>query len=407
MTIEQFPTRISQRNAKRLQTRKMVGVSALSASIILGVLSVSAMPAAFAAEPKVGLGTTESYSVLGGQTVTNTGTSILSSDLGVSPGTAITGFPPGIVLGTVHAADAVASQAQSDLVIAYDDAAGRAPTASVAGDLVGQTLPGGVYKSTGPLAVSGTLTLDAQNDPNTVFVFQVASTLTTASASNVSLVNGAQACNVYWQVGSSATLGTASTFKGSILALTSITATTDATVEGRALARNGAVTLDNNVFTAPGCLTSIPTVPPTTTAPATTQPATTAPATTAPATTPPATSTPTATIPAATTPATIPAVTPPAITPPGTATLTSTATVPVSTNPAETTPAITETTDTGIGMAEATDTETSSSESTRKGELARTGASFNILTLGAGLMMLVLGGLFMVGTRKPANSRRH
>lgn len=407
MTIEQFPTRASQRNAKRLQTRKMVGVSAMSASIILGILSVSAMPAAFAAEPKIGLGTTESYSVLAGQTVTNTGTSVLASDLGVSPGTAITGFPPGIVLGTVHAADAPASQAQSDLVVAYDDAAGRAPTASVAGDLVGQTLPGGVYKSTGPLAVSGTLTLDAQNDPNTVFVFQVASTLTTASASNISLVNGAQACNVYWQVGSSATLGTASTFKGSILALTSITATTDATVEGRALARNGAVTLDNNVFTAPGCLTSIPTVPPTTTAPATTAPATTAPATTVPATTPPATSSPTATTPATTTPATIPAVKLPAVTPPGTATLTSTATVSASTNPAETTPAITQTTDTGIGMAKATDTETSSSESNRKGELARTGTSFNILTLGAGLMMLVLGGLFMAGTRKPANSRRH
>lgn len=396
MTIEQSPTRTSKRRDKQTRNRKAVGVTALSASIVLGILSVSTMPAAFAAEPKIGLGATESYSVLAGQTVTNTGTSVLASDLGVSPGTAITGFPPGIVLGTVHAADAPASQAQSDLVIAYDDAAGRVPTASVAGDLVGQTLPGGVYKSTGPLAVSGTLTLDAQNDPNTVFVFQVASTLTTASASNISLVNGAQACNVYWQVGSSATLGTASTFKGSILALTSITATTDATVEGRALARNGAVTLDNNVFTAPGCLTSIPTVPPTTTAPATTAPATTAPAT----------SSPTGTVPATTTPATTAPATLPAATTPGTSTLTSTATIPALTQPAETTPATTtETTDTGTFMG--TETGTGSADSSDKGELARTGASFNLLTAGAGLMMLLLGAVFMLGNRKLTATRRH
>ncbi|MFD9741645.1 ice-binding family protein [Umezawaea sp. NPDC059074] len=226
-------------------------VTAASTLVVIGLLA--GQTKAYAVESPVDLGTAGSYSVLGGQAVTNTGPSTLQGDLGVSPGTAITGFPPGLAAGATHQADAVAEQAQSDLVIAYDDAAGRALTASVAGDLVGQTLPGGVYKSTGPLALSGTLTLDGQGDPTSVFLFQVASTLITASASSVSLINGAQACNVYWQVGSSATLGTNSSFVGTILALTSISVTTGAVVEGRALARNGQVSLDTNVFTTPGC----------------------------------------------------------------------------------------------------------------------------------------------------------
>jgi type VI secretion system secreted protein VgrG len=162
------------------------------------------------------------------------------------------------VAGATHAADAPALQAQSDLTTAYDDAAGRAMTALVAGDLVGKTLAPGVYKSSGPLSVSGALTLNGQGNPNAVFIFQVASTLTTASASSIVLTNSAQACNVYWQVGSSATLGTASTFSGNILALTSITASTGTTVRGRALARNGQVALDTNVFTMPGCATASP-----------------------------------------------------------------------------------------------------------------------------------------------------
>ncbi|WP_277212570.1 ice-binding family protein [Isoptericola croceus] len=208
---------------------------------------------ASAAPPAVDLGTATSYSVLGGQTVTNTGPTTLEGDLGVSPGDAITGFPPGIVGGAQHAGNAEAAQAQSDLVIAYDDAAGRAPTASVDGDLVGQTLTAGVYNSTGPLELSGMLTLDGQGDPDSAFIFQVASTLITASSSEVVLTNGAQACNVFWQVGSSATLGTASDFKGTIMALTSITVDTGTVVEGRALARNAQVSLDTNVFTMPGC----------------------------------------------------------------------------------------------------------------------------------------------------------
>ena len=230
----------------------------------------------------MGLGTAAPYSVLGGQAVTNTGPSTLSGDLGVSPGTAITGFPPGVAAGATHAGDAAAAQAQSDLVVAYDDAAGRAPTAGVAGDLVGLTLTAGVYKSTGPLGLSGTLTLDGQGDPNAVFIFQIASTLITASASHVDLINAAQACHVFWQVGSSATLGTTSTFVGTIMALTSISVTTGAVVKGRALARNGQVSLDDNTFTTPDCDTNTTTttteaptsttveVPTTTTAPITT-----------------------------------------------------------------------------------------------------------------------------------------
>ncbi|GAC1601196.1 MAG: hypothetical protein NVS3B6_11380 [Pseudarthrobacter sp.] len=219
---------------------------------------------AFAATP-VGLGTAASYSVLAGTTVTNTGPTTLQGDLGVSPGRAITGFPPGVSAGAKHPADAVALQAQSDVGIAYNSAAGQALTTSVSGDLVGRTLTEGVYNSTSSLALSGQLTLDGQGNPNSVFVFQVASGLTTASASSIILTNGAQACNVFWQVGSSATLGTASSFKGTILALTSITVATGATVEGRALARNGQVSLDTNVFTTPACITA-----PTTSAPPTT-----------------------------------------------------------------------------------------------------------------------------------------
>jgi hypothetical protein len=216
-----------------------------------------AAPAGAAAAP-VGLGTAAAYSVLGGSTVTNTGPSILGANLGVSPGSATTGFPPGLVLGATHKADAPALQAKSDLVTAYNDAAGRAVTANLSADIVGKTLVPGVYKRAGALQNSGTLTLNAQGNPSSVWIFQISSTLTTASFSTINLINGAQACHVYWQVGSSATLGTTSHFIGTIMALTSVTVTTGTTVEGRALARNGAVTLDTNVFTTPGCNTSLP-----------------------------------------------------------------------------------------------------------------------------------------------------
>jgi len=193
------------------------------------------------------------FSVLAGSTVTNTGSTVVSGDVGISPGTAVTGFPPGLVRGAIHSADGAAAQAQISLTAGYVDAAGRGGGTAVAGDLVGQTLTAGVYTSTSSLAVSGNVTLDAQGNPNAVFIFQISSTLTTASGSHIVLANGAKACNVFWQVGSSATLGTNSVFKGNILALTSITITTGVNLEGRALARNGAVTLDADVITGCSC----------------------------------------------------------------------------------------------------------------------------------------------------------
>jgi len=203
---------------------------------------------ASAAQSPVNLGTAGKFAVLAGTTVTNTGPSHITGDLGVSPGTAVTGFPPGIIAGTQHDGDAVAFQAQSDLATAYNDAAGRTPDTSVSGDLGGRTLTPGVYNSVSSLGVTGTLTLDAQGDPSAVFIFQMGSTLITAAASHVVLTGGAQASNVFWQVGSSATLGANSTLAGNILALTSITVSADATIDGRALAINGAVTLDTNTI---------------------------------------------------------------------------------------------------------------------------------------------------------------
>lgn len=207
---------------------------------------------ASAIQGPVALGTAATFGVLAGSTVTNTGPSIINGNLGLSPGTAVTGFPPGLVTGTIYVADAVAATAQSDLTAAYIDAASRTPSTPVTGNLGGQTLGPGVY-SGGALALTGTLTLDGQGNPNAVFIFQASSTLITSSASVVALVGGANACNVFWQVGSSATLGTTSVFAGTIMALTSITADTGATVTGRLLARNGAVTLDSNLITVPTC----------------------------------------------------------------------------------------------------------------------------------------------------------
>jgi type VI secretion system secreted protein VgrG len=230
----------------------------MAAAPVLAALALLLVAtAAHAATAPVGLGTAGSFAVLAGTTVTNTGPTAVTGDLGVFPGTSVTGNPA--VLGATHVDDAVAAAAQADLVTAYDDAAGRTPATAVSGDLVGQTLVPGVYKSTSSLQLTDTVTLDAQGDPQAVFVFQIASTLVTASQSRVALVGGTQACNVFWQVGSSATLGTGTQFRGSILALTSIAAQTAATVEGRLLARNGAVTLDSNVVTRPGCALPSPT----------------------------------------------------------------------------------------------------------------------------------------------------
>ena len=252
---------------------------ALTAAAAIAVPWTSASAAIV---PTVPLGTSANYAVLGASTVTNTGNSVLNRSLGLWPGTSITGFPPGIVNapGTVDNTNAAAQQAQSDLTLAYVNAAGRSVDATTAADLANLQLGPGVYSgpSKGALLLSGPLVLDGGGNLDAVFIFQTDSTLTTGSSSTVSLINGAQACNVFWQIGSSATLGTSSTFVGNILAMQSITVTTGVTVHGRALARNAAVTLDTDVFTSSGCAQAAATTT-TTVAPgtATTQPGAIAP----------------------------------------------------------------------------------------------------------------------------------
>ena len=229
--------------------------------------AVSAAVPAAAQASAVNLGTAAPFVVLGGSTVTNTGPSVLNGDLGVAPGTSLVGFGlPAVVNGATHDNDAVAAQGQSDLTTAYDVAAAQPVTADLTGqDLGGLVLTAGAYKFSTSAQLTGTVTLDAQGDPFAQFVFEIGSTLTTASASSVSLVNGASPCNVYWQVGSSATLDSTTAFQGNLMALTSITLNNAATVQGRMLARNGAVTLDNNVLNAPQCATPPATTPVTTT----------------------------------------------------------------------------------------------------------------------------------------------
>jgi len=218
------------------------------------LLSAAAAMASPGAQTAPGLGSAASFAVLGGQTVTNTGPTTIFGDLGVSPGSAITGFPPGSVTGgATHAADAVALQAQSDVTTAYN-ALTSEPCTGTNVALSGATLTPGVYCYTSSAQLTGALTLDAQGNAAAVFIFKTVSELTTASNSSVSVINGGTACNVFWQVGSSATVGTTTQFVGNILALTSITLNTGATiVPGRALARNGEVTMDSNNITILGC----------------------------------------------------------------------------------------------------------------------------------------------------------
>lgn len=205
----------------------------------------------------VDLGKANNFAVLAGSTITNTGSTIINGgDVGLSPGTAITGFPPGVVSFpyTIHAADAVALMAKADLTTAYNAAAGLALTKDLTGqDLGGLTLTPGVYFFSSSAQLTGTLTLNDQGNPDAVFVFQIGSTLTTASDSSVVSINdpSTPGISVFWQVGSSATLGTGTDFQGNILADTSITANTDVTVDGRLLAETGAVTLDEDTITAP------------------------------------------------------------------------------------------------------------------------------------------------------------
>jgi hypothetical protein len=294
------------------------GAAFLTIAFVFALLAPGVARAATAPS----LGTAQRFAVLGGSAVTNTGPSTITGDLGVSPGNAVSGFPPGLVAGgTIHAADAVALQAQRDVTTAYNALAGQACDTVLTGqDLGGLTLTPGVYCYAAAAQLTGTLTLDAQGNPSAVFIFQIGSTLTTASNATVRVINGGSPCNIYWKVGSSATLGTATTFVGNILALTSITLTTGANISGRALARNGAVTLDTNTGSFAACTTATPTPTPTATATATATPLPTA--TPVPPTLTPS---PTATgIPALPTPTATPAKTATPVPPTMTPTLTAT-----------------------------------------------------------------------------------
>jgi hypothetical protein len=217
----------------------------------LGILTVLAAFLLVSAplSAQISLGTAQSFGVLGGSTITNTGASVVNGNVGVSPGSAVTGFPPGVVVGgAIHSNDAVAMQAQVDLTTAYNDIAATPCTADLTGqDLGGLTLTPGVYCFSTSAQLTGTLTLDSLGNPNPLFLFKIGSTLTTASGSRVNAIIPGGSCNkVFWQIGSSTTLGTATSFAGDILTLSSITLTTGASSSGRLLARNGAVTLDTN-----------------------------------------------------------------------------------------------------------------------------------------------------------------
>jgi hypothetical protein len=230
---------------------------------VLAALATTALFFSSSAFAQIPLGTAQNFAVLGGSTVTNTGATSVTGELGVSPGSSVTGFPPGIVsVGSIHAADAVAAQAQSDLTVAYNTAAGIPCGTDLTGqNLGGLTLTPGVYCFASSAALTGTVTLNFQNNPNALFLFKIGSTLTTSSASSVVKINtNGVNCpsNLFWQVGSSATFGTGSSFTGNVLALSSITVTTGANIAGRALARNGAVTLDTNAVNAFGCGSVLP-----------------------------------------------------------------------------------------------------------------------------------------------------
>ncbi|MFZ3199550.1 MAG: ice-binding family protein [Candidatus Acidiferrales bacterium] len=206
----------------------------------------------------VTLGAACTYGILGATpVVSSVGPTVVTGDVGIWPAASITGFPPGTLTGTEHAGDANAMAAQGALTTAYNAAAGAAGGAVLTADIGGQTLPAGVYKTTSAqptLGITGILTLNGGGNPNSTWIFQIVSSLTTAAGnSQVILENSASAHNVFWQVGSSATLGTNTTFQGTIMALASITLTTGATLDGRALASTGAVTLDSNPVNVPAC----------------------------------------------------------------------------------------------------------------------------------------------------------
>ncbi|MBA3704356.1 MAG: DUF3494 domain-containing protein [Bacteroidetes bacterium] len=216
-----------------------------------GTTNPQVIPVQTTVQPTIQLAGASSLAILSGSSITNTGATVVTGDMGLSPGTSIGGFPPGILNGTQHINDAIANQAKLDLTAAYNDAAGRTCTdiVTLSGNIGGLTLTPGLYKSTSSLAISsGDLTFDAKGNANAVFIIQIASTLTTTSGRKVILSGGASASNIFWQVSSSATFGTTSVFKGTVMAMQSVSFNTGATLDGRALARNGTITMAGNTI---------------------------------------------------------------------------------------------------------------------------------------------------------------
>ncbi len=242
-----------------MKTSKLISTLAIAAVVLsvackkddptpAGTNSVTLQTTVHSTVPLAGA---SSLAILAGSSITNTGSTTVTGDMGLSPGTSVGGFPPGILVGTLHINDAIANQAKLDLTAAYNDAAGRTATdmVTLSGNIGGLRLTPGLYKSTSSLSLSsGDLTFDARGDANAVFIIQIASSLTVTSGRKVILANGALASNIFWQVGSSATFGTTSVFKGTIMAMQSITFNTGARLDGRALARSGNVTMAGNTI---------------------------------------------------------------------------------------------------------------------------------------------------------------
>jgi type VI secretion system secreted protein VgrG len=272
-------THLAQRSG--VVSRRRAGRLVLLAT---AAMALAAFPTgrAEAAQAPINLGTAAAFSVLAGSAITNTGASVIVGDVGSSPTPSITGFGTVVLNGTNHGGDAVTQQAKIDLTAAYIDAAGANPATVVPTELGGRTLEPGVYGA-GTLGITGVLTLNPLGDPNAVFIFQASSTLITASASSILVVGGASLCNVFWQVGSSATLGSTSSLIGSVLAQTSISTGAGALIQGRLLAQTGAVTMDSTTITPAAC--AIPPATTTTAAPTSTTAAPT-PTTAAPSTGP-------------------------------------------------------------------------------------------------------------------------
>lgn len=281
--------------------KKVNKVRILTTVLALPLVALFAIPASVsAAGPTVTAGSTTPFAVLGATTITNTGATTISGtgggDIGLAPGSAFTGSASVTTSGTQHIADTVATTAQTDLVTAFNSISAPTPTILASPELASKVITPGTYSTTeGTFANSGALTLDAQGDATAVFIFQAATTLITSAGSTMTLINGAQPCNVYWKVGSSATLGTNSTFVGRIFALTTITAESGANIRGQLLARTGAVNLNANVITNDACIVATPTPTPTATATPTPTPTPTPTATPTPTPTPTPTATPTPT----------------------------------------------------------------------------------------------------------------